>query len=872
MLDLVDAITRLQALGMAGSDPFAAGWMRLQANGLNTQVEVDLTGSTNGAQWVTLATLQGVVTNLVTPQNFVQPVTLGGVQGEFRVNTTVTNDQNNSAIASLAGGGYVVTWTSNGQDGSGGGIYAQRYGAGGVTLGAETRVNTATANDQSQAAITALTNGDYVITWASYLQDGGINGGYGIYAQRYNAAGVTQGAETLVDTTVSSSQLQPAVAALAGPGGGYVVTWSSFGQDGSGYGIFAQRYNASGATLGAETRINATVTNDQKESAITALADGGYMVTWMTNQRAGTDYDIYAQRYDTSGAPVGAQTPIATTVLDQQQPAITALTGGGYVVTWTSYAQDGSLGGIYAQRYNAGGATAGAETRINTTTANDQSQTAITALADGGYVITWSSFLRDGSGYGVYAQRYNASGAAVGNEALVNTTTANEQSRPAISTLADGGYVITWTSALQDGSGYGVYAREFHPGAANTPPIAAPDSAVTALNAAVTVDVRGNDNEPDGDALSVSAVTQGASGLVTIDVATGNPKYTPNTNFVGFDSFNYTISDGHGGTATAAVNVTVASQMGDNNANTLTGTNAADVIAALSGIDTINASGGNDYVDAGDGNDIITGGAGADTLLGGAGNDTFRVTGTELAGDVIDGGANSDTLQFTGNVTLSGGFTMSNVETLNMGGFTLGVQTTTAINLSGLALLNGGVINGDGAANTITGTQGADNINGAGGNDLLKGGAGIDTLHGGAGVDVIVGGTGNDLLFGSANSAGDGSADTFVFNTALNATTNKDTITGFEANALDKMALDPAFFAAVALNGTAGLDATEFKANAGGNATDGNDYIVYDSATGNLYYDADGSGVGAKVLFATLVGLTGTLDNTDFTTTLPAGA
>ncbi len=120
----------------------------------------------------------------------------------------------------------------------------------------DTRVNTATANDQSQAAITALTNGDYVITWASYLQDGGINGGYGIYAQRYNAAGVTQGAETLVDTTVSSSQLQPAAAALAGPGGGYEVTWSSVGQDGSGYGIFAQRYNASGATLGAETRIN----------------------------------------------------------------------------------------------------------------------------------------------------------------------------------------------------------------------------------------------------------------------------------------------------------------------------------------------------------------------------------------------------------------------------------------------------------------------------------------------------------------------------------------------------------------------------------------------------------------------------------------
>jgi Ca2+-binding RTX toxin-like protein len=152
----------------------------------------------------------------------------------------------------------------------------------------------------------------------------------------------------------------------------------------------------------------------------------------------------------------------------------------------------------------------------------------------------------------------------------------------------------------------------------------------------------------------------------------------------------------------------------------------------------------------------------------------------------------------------------------------------------------------------------------------LNGGSGNDTLYGGNGNDVLVGGAGNDLLYGGgSNGKGDGSADTFVFNSALDAGTNRDTIYGFEANALDKIALDPALFAAL-LGGTpSGVDSGEFRAVAGGNAADANDFLLYDSATGSLYYDADGNGAGAKVLLGNFVGMTGTLDASDFTTLLP---
>jgi large repetitive protein len=91
----------------------------------------------------------------------------------------------------------------------------------------------------------------------------------------------------------------------------------------------------------------------------------------------------------------------------------------------------------------------------------------------------------------------------------------------------------------------------------NDPPIANSDSASTLEATAVTVAVRANDTDPDGDSLTVTAVTQGANGSVVIDAITGNPIYTPIAGFTGTDTFTYTISDGNGGTATASVNVAV---------------------------------------------------------------------------------------------------------------------------------------------------------------------------------------------------------------------------------------------------------------------------------------------------------------------------
>src|SRR5688500_14679047 len=103
-------------------------------------------------------------------------------------------------------------------------------------------------------------------------------------------------------------------------------------------------------------------------------------------------------------------------------------------------------------------APAGGETPVNIYTAADQRQPSAAALAGGGFVVTWTSDDQDGSGAGVYAQRYDSDGIAHGGETRVNTPTANGQDRPSVAALAGGGYVVTWTSDGQDGGSTGVYA------------------------------------------------------------------------------------------------------------------------------------------------------------------------------------------------------------------------------------------------------------------------------------------------------------------------------------------------------------------------------------------------------------------------------
>lgn len=388
------------------------------------------------------------------------------VGGEFLVNTTTTNSQSAASMAMDADGDFVVAWVSSLQDGSGTGIYAQRYDAAGIPQGAEFRVNTTTVDNQSNPAVGMGADGDFVITWQSNLQDGNSEG---VYAQRYDAAGIALGGEFRVNTETSGAQLNPAVAMDLD--GDFVVTWQSSLQDSSSFGIYAQRYDAAGVMLGDEFRVNSVTFDSQSSPAVATDADGNFVISWQSNSQDGSGLGIYAQRYSPVGEALGTEFRVNSTVSNaQDQPSVAMDTDGDFVIAWRSN-QDGVSNDVYAQRYNSVGVPQGGEFRVNTTTAEAQGTPSVAMDADGDFVVLWNSYAQDGDVYGVYARRYNVAGIAQGGELQVNTETADEQRNSSVAMDADGDFVVTWESLSQDGSNSGVYGQRFNETAVTAGPM-----------------------------------------------------------------------------------------------------------------------------------------------------------------------------------------------------------------------------------------------------------------------------------------------------------------------------------------------------------------------------------------------------------------
>jgi large repetitive protein len=235
---------------------------------------------------------------------------------------------------------------------------------------------------------------------------------------------------------------------------------------------------------------------------------------------------------------------------------------------------------------------------------------------------------------------------------------------------------------------------------------------------------------------------------------------------------------------------------------------------------------------------------------GGVGSYSFTAAGltaTDLTGAAVTGFATDLTVSSTGAITASG------LDDNRV--YELTIQVA-----QGAATFNE-------TFTVVTGTNAVDNIGGVyasgddvifarGDDDIILAGSGNDTIFGQQQSDHIHGGEGNDRLTGG------GGNDTFHFDTALDQTTNVDTVTDFEATNTDKIELSSAIF--TSLSAANPLNSGNFVSGAGATALDANDYITFDTTTGNLYYDADGNGAGARILFATLLGVSGTVDSNDF--------
>jgi hypothetical protein len=364
---------------------------------------------------------------------------------EFQVTTSSTGFDFLSGLASDAAGNFVVVWSDNLPGGNG---FGRRFSSAGAPLTPEFPLGRA-GRVASDAA------GNFVVV------AGNFDGDYtGVVARRFDSMGNPSGPEFQVNTYTTGSQGVATVAIR--PGGDFVVVWLS-NHEAMVQGVFARRFDAAGVGQGPEFRVNTYTTAYVRAPSVAMDAAGRFTVVWSSGAYDGDPVGaVVGQRFDSGGLRLGPEFRVNTyTTYVQEAPAVASDPGGNVVVVWTSEYQDGDRDGIFGQRFDASGARLGSEFPVNVYTTDYEVQPTVAAGPDGSFLTAWTFHNTTGAPieYEVFARRFEASGAAQGADFKVNTYTTGYQSGPLVAATGAGSFVVAWTGDLPGGSGFGVFAR-----------------------------------------------------------------------------------------------------------------------------------------------------------------------------------------------------------------------------------------------------------------------------------------------------------------------------------------------------------------------------------------------------------------------------
>lgn len=378
------------------------GEFQINTNTVSYQTEADLAVDSEGnfvVVWSDLSGQDGDVQGV-----FMQRFDSVGqpLDGEVQVNTYTTDQQRHADVAFRADGDFIVTW-SGADTGDTRGVVGQRFDSAGARLGDSFQVNTYTTSLQLYPSMAVGADGGFVVVWASFGQDGD---GSGIFLQRFDSTGAAAGDEVQVNTTTFANQIDPKVASL--DDGDFVVVWTDYGAlDGDAQGVFAQRFDSAGLPVEGELQVNTTTLGYQFRPDVASVGKG-FVVVWADGTIDGSLAGIGAQRFDETGSPVGSELLVNTyTIVSQNTPSVTGFADGEFVVAWRSPFQDGDDQlGLFGQRIDSSGNFVGGEFHINTTMEEDQLTPELAAGRRGEFVAVWESDGQDGDLLGVFGQRF----------------------------------------------------------------------------------------------------------------------------------------------------------------------------------------------------------------------------------------------------------------------------------------------------------------------------------------------------------------------------------------------------------------------------------------------------------------------------------
>jgi hypothetical protein len=328
---------------------------------------------------------------------------LGDRIGEnFQVNSYTPEFQAPGPASFDIAGNFVVVWYSYGLDGERGGISSQRFSSAGAPLGEEFIVNSYTLSSQYAPAICHDSKGGFIVSWTSDFEDGDNTG---VFGRRFDGDGLPQGPDFQVNvfTALHQSRSRLSCDAL----GNTVVVWDSSSQESPNHrGVFARLLSSTGR-LGPEFQVNQFTPGHQDNPSVSHGPEGEFVIVWQSMYQDGDLDGVFGRRFAGSGAPLGPEFQMnMVTVGSQYAPIVSHDASGSFLVVWNSIGQDGGAGGLFARWFDSAGQRQGNEFQVNTYTPTYQQAWSLTPSRGDQFVIVRDSYDQDGDRRGVFGQRF----------------------------------------------------------------------------------------------------------------------------------------------------------------------------------------------------------------------------------------------------------------------------------------------------------------------------------------------------------------------------------------------------------------------------------------------------------------------------------
>jgi hypothetical protein len=361
---------------------------------------------------------------------------------EFQVNTTTTGGDLFPEVAADGEGNFVVVWRHSEPFPSPEDfVLGRRFDRAGSFLGSELQI---VGGRVSSPDVASDAQGRFVVVWQDREREI-------IAGQRFDPSGNAIGDEFQVNTSTFGSfrPQNPAVAADAQ--GNFVVVWNYYSYYDR---IAGRRYDAAGNSIGEDFVVNTSTTYWGLEPAVAMDGAGRFVVVWQYGFRGcyGDAFEVLGQRYDAAGSRIGGEFLVSTSTVNyyEGQPAVVADSEGDFVVVWGSGSADLGYGQFFldvlGQRYDAAGSPIGGEFVVSAQSSYD-GRPAVTAGTGGEFIVVWQSGqfnLPQPVELDVFAQRYDPAGKPIGDAFRVNTYTSQRQERATVAFNSGGDFVVIW--------------------------------------------------------------------------------------------------------------------------------------------------------------------------------------------------------------------------------------------------------------------------------------------------------------------------------------------------------------------------------------------------------------------------------------------